>query len=355
VIDLPPGLEWYFDNKRVMKAMYNVKDANIKFYYKFFTENDGSKETEFFISLKNNLSFGELPIMRYRAVVCPELAKRFSTQRKVLNSRMKDSPVQFYSCEWKNKEPIDRRIWIMNAYRQKIKQYEWNKDVQEQETAILPVVHGTDRKVANIILTNGFAALSKLDDGWYGKGIYFSTNAQYVIPYFATRKNPAIMICLLLPGNPYPVTESHLQKPNLFGQPLYGGHQSHFVITSPNGYPCLTDDTRFDEIVVDQEVQVVPIFVVEMDKDEIGQYIVSHPLEENKAQRSREIADSQSEIRRSLSKANTRALSRRNMTSRRRVPSRQFSSTSVYDSEDASRVYSKVEDKGEEEYELMKV
>jgi len=197
-------------------------------------------------------------------------------------------------------------------------QYEWNKDVQEQDTAILPVVHGTDKKIANMILTNGFAALSKIDDGWYGKGIYFSSNAQYVIPYFATRKNPAIMICLLLPGNPYPVTESHLQKPNLFGEHIVSGHQSHYVVTGANGYPCQNmNDARYDEYVVDQEVQVVPIFVVEMDKDDVGVYVTSHPLEENNAQRSRELASTQIEIKRSISKANSRAFSRRNMSSRR--------------------------------------
>jgi hypothetical protein len=44
--------------------------------------------------------------------------------------------------------------------------------------------------------------------GYYGKGIYFSTSAVYIIPYFASKKRPAVLVSLLLPGNPFPVIEN---------------------------------------------------------------------------------------------------------------------------------------------------
>jgi hypothetical protein len=49
--------------------------------------------------------------------------------------------------------------------------------------------------------------LSALDVGFFGSGIYFSTSAKYIIPYFATKSNPAIIVSFLIPGNPFPVVE----------------------------------------------------------------------------------------------------------------------------------------------------
>jgi hypothetical protein len=59
--------------------------------------------------------------------------------------------------------------------------------------------------------------LSIIDAGFYGKGIYFSTTAIYTLPYFGTRKNPALIISWLLPGNVYPVIEVSGLMVFLFG------------------------------------------------------------------------------------------------------------------------------------------
>jgi hypothetical protein len=51
--------------------------------------------------------------------------------------------------------------------------------------SILPVIHGTALATAWKICATGFANLSCLDDGFFGKGIYFTTYALYALPYFA--------------------------------------------------------------------------------------------------------------------------------------------------------------------------
>jgi len=112
--------------------------------------------------------------------------------------------------------------------------------------------------------------LSTLDDGYYGKGIYFSTSAKYIIPYYATKKNPTILICLIIPGNIYPVTEFP-QSNKIQGHPLVNGYQSHYCITTKGGMPFTKQDydeekTKYDEIVIGQESQVVPIFLLQMSK-----------------------------------------------------------------------------------------
>jgi hypothetical protein len=48
-----------------------------------------------------------------------------------------------------------------------------------RKVQILRAWHGTSGGMAKKILKSGFANLAKMDDGWFGKGIYFSTNPEY--------------------------------------------------------------------------------------------------------------------------------------------------------------------------------
>lgn len=50
---------------------------------------------------------------------------------------------------------------------------------------ILRAWHGTSLEQAHKILKTGFANLAILDDGWFGKGIYFSTNPEYLLSFHA--------------------------------------------------------------------------------------------------------------------------------------------------------------------------
>jgi len=45
---------------------------------------------------------------------------------------------------------------------------------------------------------------------------------------------------LIIPGNPYPVTENPRCSSSLAGKPTISGHQSHYVITEANGLPPQT-------------------------------------------------------------------------------------------------------------------
>lgn len=130
---------------------------------------------------------------------------------------------------------------------------------------IVPALHGTDINIAHSIAENGFANLSSLDAGFFGKGdlnlskkkrkrrreekeekkrkreeieerkkgkrrenpllyssvlffffdsyhafslgIYFTSHALYTLPYIASRRKPALIISWILPG-----TEPNLKK-----------------------------------------------------------------------------------------------------------------------------------------------
>jgi len=132
----------------------------------------------------------------------------------------------------------------------------------------LAVAHASSLTKAGKIIVSGFASLSTLDEGYYGKGMYFSSSTIYTLPYCLPYPDPCILICYLMTGNPYPVIEHPRKEPNFLGKHIVSGYQSHYVVTKGNGLPFEDEDfnlRKFNEIVVDQESQVVPIFLVELD------------------------------------------------------------------------------------------
>jgi len=131
-------------------------------------------------------------------------------------------------------------------------------------------VHGTDSAVAWKIADTGYATLSTLDSGFYGSGMYFTTSASYALPYFGNQSHPALMICLVVPGNPFPVIERATDKDSLLGQPRRSGYQSNYVLTKLNGEPIdemesIPTAGVFDELVLGQESQALPCFIIEFD------------------------------------------------------------------------------------------
>jgi len=210
-------------------------------------------------------------------LVAPELAMAASIARDVQTSRFKSNPSLFLKQSWKSFEDIEMRQKVVDWYKKKLSEWDWNENLTLESSPILPVVHGTDASIAWKIAEGGFAALSTLDDGYYGKGIYFSTSAKYVIPYMGNKKRPTILICYVVPGNIYPVTEHPTKsKKPLMGHPLVNGYQSHYVLTTKKGFPLTEGDKEipiYDEIVIGQESQVVPLFLLRIDEDSIREVL----------------------------------------------------------------------------------
>jgi len=137
-----------------------------------------------------------------------------------------------------------------------------------EDCPILAVAHGTDLDKAKRIIVSGFATLSIIDAGYYGKGMYFTTSAIYTVPYFISKPNPSILICFILPGNPYPVIENPKQAGNIVGQPIMTGYHCNYVVTRKDGLPLTEynylneNKLYYNEIVLGDESQVVPIFLI---------------------------------------------------------------------------------------------
>jgi len=159
----------------------------------------------------------------------------------------------------------------MTNILKKVAQFNWNETI---EVPIIPALHGTDESVAYSIITTSFVALAKGDAGYFGKGLYFTTSAEYALPYFATKPSPTVLICFLITGNAYPVIEHPRAKDNLMGSALKPNFHSHYVLCRIDGNPIPhimenKEDTYYDEIVIEQESCVVPYYLLKIKKDKL--------------------------------------------------------------------------------------
>jgi len=206
-----------------------------------------------------------------------------------LEKRFEKAPNLFQNQKWRDEDHSESRTWIFDRFEKITQQFPWNKD---EAIKIIPLIHGTDYETALKICSTGFASLSVLDSGWYGQGVYFSSSAKYVIPYMLKPK-PAIIISYVIPGNIFPVFEDprikddtrikddprikedpRQKKHSYSGKAIKPGYQSHYVVTKVNGYPAeKTSNHCFDELVVGQEDQIVPAFILKVDMSNASELI----------------------------------------------------------------------------------
>lgn len=76
-------------------------------------------------------------------------------------------------------------------------------------------------------------------------------------------------------GNTYPVIEHHIKAGSLIGQPLKSGYNSHFVTVKRNGEvgDSTTTEELFDEIVIDQEAQIAPAYLLKLQKNKMAKLL----------------------------------------------------------------------------------
>eukprot|EP01126_Amoeba_proteus_P003658 TRINITY_DN11215_c0_g1_i2.p2 TRINITY_DN11215_c0_g1~~TRINITY_DN11215_c0_g1_i2.p2 ORF type:complete len:121 (+),score=18.98 TRINITY_DN11215_c0_g1_i2:610-972(+) len=95
--------------------------------------------------------------------------------------------------------------------------------------------------------------------------MYFTSFGVYTAPYFSQHSHPAILISLTCPGNVYPVVEDAQNLISLKGKALMHGYQSHYVLTNYKGEIWEGKTLYYDEIIFDQESQILPIYLLELE------------------------------------------------------------------------------------------
>jgi len=213
------------------------------------------------------------------AIYNPVLLQNFINQRKLMTNRITNSPATFNKAEWK----------LMGSYRQiTFDKYQQRLKLADQSEGneivpILPVAHGTDFSLAMAICSTGFATLSSLDAGWYGSGVYFTSYVMYALPYFSNRKDPALIISYVFLGNTYPIVEHAFSGNTLMGKVIKPGYNSHYIMLNADGHVPKsaeegTQDGYFDEVVIPQETQITPVYVLRFNAPALQKFMHSYDV-----------------------------------------------------------------------------
>jgi hypothetical protein len=248
---LPKEVSWSFFDKITHPWRWTYHEG----YYSRKYEVD-SKEFERVDSLlATSFKKGSLKISKITAIYNQSLTISFINYWKIMITRKIQSADQFFVNTYsKNQEKV------------KVMEYFNNNVADSNIVPLVPVLHGTDLNIAKKIAATGFASLSSLDAGFYGKGIYFTTHLLYTLPYCGAKRNPAVIISYLNMGNIYPVTEDHRGAKTLLGSALKSGYNSHYVLTNKDGN-IYDEGVVCDEIVVNQESQILPAFIISLDPE----------------------------------------------------------------------------------------
>lgn len=260
---LPADISWSFlDKVRRPWAWQYTGNAKSGYYSRLYN-NDSEDYRRVESLLSTHFKKGGLALLGITAIYNPSLTQSFVNLWKVMITRKVENPEMFFARTYtKDKE----KMAVMNYYDKDLIQFTpYN---QELAVPLIPMLHGTDHLVAEQIAMTGFAALSSLDEGYFGKGIYFTSSLLYILPYASSKRRPAVLISYINPGNPWPTTEEHDGPRSLKGMALKSGYNSHIVRTNKRGTIYHDqDDVLCDEMVVNQESQILPAFIIELSVD----------------------------------------------------------------------------------------
>jgi len=261
---LPRDVRWSFEEAASDILHLTWKKSG---EYSFYSRRLDSNSQDFMIVRNlfvNNLYGDGIKIISITSIYNETLVNGFIGDYIKWTRRLKDNQQLFQKSDWK--DHIELRNWVMEKFQKRVVSFSWNLNAL---VPIIPVCHGTDELKSYKICNGGFASLNTLDAGFFGKGIYMTSYAEYALRY-AAGHHPAIIIAYIIPGHPYPVIEDHRYDGTLLGSALKPGCQSHYVRTNCIGNVLsIPDDTSYDEIVLAQENLVVPAFILTVDVQDI--------------------------------------------------------------------------------------
>eukprot|EP01127_Copromyxa_protea_P019011 TRINITY_DN6093_c0_g2_i1.p1 TRINITY_DN6093_c0_g2~~TRINITY_DN6093_c0_g2_i1.p1 ORF type:complete len:377 (-),score=54.01 TRINITY_DN6093_c0_g2_i1:62-1192(-) len=263
---LPQPVRWQYEQYYIASSSGWVQDKSKKFFKKKLASNSEEYERmkEFFYGLLGASS--KIKISEAYAIFNPMIVTNFANYHNTITQRMTDLPTIFAKQDWRLRNDYEAKELAYGKYLERCKTTGWNDSLK---VPILLTCHVTDFNIAMAISATGFSFLSSVDAGWYGSGVYFTSYATYACMYFTNRVDPALLISFVTLGNTYPVTESHTGSTSLAGNASVPGYNAHYVNVCADGTvpdwkrPDSCSDL-FDEIVVSQEPQIAPVYLIRL-------------------------------------------------------------------------------------------
>eukprot|EP00028_Trichosphaerium_sp_Am-I-7-wt_P006431 CAMPEP_0168525612 /NCGR_PEP_ID=MMETSP0405-20121227/11416_1 /TAXON_ID=498012 /ORGANISM="Trichosphaerium sp, Strain Am-I-7 wt" /LENGTH=347 /DNA_ID=CAMNT_0008548177 /DNA_START=72 /DNA_END=1112 /DNA_ORIENTATION=+ len=206
-------------------------------------------------------------ISKLYAISNPLLDEKFEAELKIASGRANANNSSSKNTSWKD-DRVEDRQGVHQYFTNYVTQFPWSKEYPDVN--MVPLIHGTNKETVWNLCQNGFSSLALVDDGWYGKGMYFTSNASYASKY--SRDDQKIyIVCSCILGNYYPAIESPQSKSDaLSGRPCKTGYHSNVVLVNKKGMPYKTSEEKpFTEVVLFDESQIVPRYVVYLDKEKL--------------------------------------------------------------------------------------
>jgi len=232
---------------------------------------------EKFTNLTAQLGFNGQMMAKVFSISNPIIVGVFDSYRSLLFGKQRQSPQLFNKDDWKEMPDGEQRgayVKWLNDYAAKFKEFNDSKSLPN----VIPMIQGTSEEAVWQICQQGFGIASTTDDGFYGRGIYFTSTLPYASRY-AKPSNKEIgyrvfLLSMVIPGNPYPVTENPWdehkgKKTGYHGQACRPGYQSHFTLVNADEKdafptklpPPFNPDKVADELVIFEASQALPLFV----------------------------------------------------------------------------------------------
>jgi len=147
-------------------------------------------------------------------------------------------------------------------------------DPRCSDVKLLPLFHSTSKSALTTIPQTGLWAFGDKDDGYFGRGIYGTPEAEYAfrvygIPYYD--KEAVLLLNWVAISSPYPVIDGDMEK--LRGRAAHDNYDGHFIPVVPSddpenplGYfPCkVNGEHKYTEVVVFQAAACLPRYVIEL-------------------------------------------------------------------------------------------
>ena len=134
--------------------------------------------------------------------------------------------------------------------------------------------HGTKAGLLSSIFKTGFANLATTDSGFFGKGIYNTSDAEYAHRVYS---DGTILFNWVVFFSAYPVTRPDM--PKLQGGSNHANYDAHYTLVDPQNpqnphevvyYPITAPQkSTYDELVVFDSSHVLPRYLVTLAPDKV--------------------------------------------------------------------------------------
>jgi len=233
---------------------------------------------EKFTNLANGMGLESLLAYKIYSISNPMIIGVFDSYRALLFGKQRQSPQLFCKDDWKQMADAEQRKAYLDWLEAYIGKFDQLNNDKKGLPPVIPMIQGTSEEAVWQICQQGFGVTAVTDDGYYGRGIYFTSSYSYASRYSKdSPKEPGFRVFLLsmvVPGNPFPVTEDpwdadHVIKQGYHGQACRPGYQSHYTLVDavakksyPIKYPPpFAKEKVSSELVVFEWNQTLPLFV----------------------------------------------------------------------------------------------